>query len=772
MLNRIQTRMILSISLVMILFFTSTGLVFQMLNEQDKDALLMNIAGRQRMLSQKISKNAFLLMNEKSGITLDREAVLKELQSAGTLFENTLTGFEKGGTVTDTSGNQQVIEPLRAHESLVAEAMVIWSQMKPALNQIKSGGTSADYQIIYDLNNKILAKQDQLVNALQMNAEKKVSSTQAILTGSALLALIAFGATIILLRRFVIKPIAYIVEEMKQVAEGDYSVSVKPQATIELDFLAGSLNAIIERINLQAETSLRLSKGEIVSVSLAQHPNDLLSKAQNQLIENMDHLVKEIDRLATAVSLGNLSERSNINAYEGRWASLLGEINGLMDAVEEPISIAVAMGGKIADGQLLSNAEAQMASQYKGAFGILVSCIIDISNALNLLIGEVNRLTGEAQNGALDIRGEIRHLKGEYASVILGVNKTLDNVSQPIQEMITVLTAVSEGKFDTQMEGFYQGDHGLVKAAVNATILSLKMMINELVEQMNSMANCDFSKSIDHPYTGEWESLRIAFNRIIESISYTLGEVTTSSSQISQAADSLSRSSHELSQAATEQQASIGEIGRIIESSNQKIEENARSTNLVSGLIRAIEQKTVRSNERMDELETAMNSLIEGSHAMKQIIGVIDDIAFQTNLLALNAAVEAARAGQHGKGFAVVAGEVKNLAARSANSADETASLIDKSFNEIKNGREKTDLVADALREIRSDMEQITSMIKEIELASKEQLHMSSQVNAGIREISTATTISSTSAERTASASEELSGQVEVMRQLMNQYSI
>jgi methyl-accepting chemotaxis protein len=83
------------------------------------------------------------------------------------------------------------------------------------------------------------------------------------------------------------------------------------------------------------------------------------------------------------------------------------------------------------------------------------------------------------------------------------------------------------------------------------------------------------------------------------------------------------------------------------------------------------------ANLRLEQLRDAMKEIADSGAKISGIVKEIDAIAFQTNLLALNASIEAARAGAHGAGFAVVADEIRNLSARSAGSARNTAVLIE-----------------------------------------------------------------------------------------------
>jgi methyl-accepting chemotaxis protein len=134
--------------------------------------------------------------------------------------------------------------------------------------------------------------------------------------------------------------------------------------------------------------------------------------------------------------------------------------------------------------------------------------------------------------------------------------------------------------------------------------------------------------------------------------------------------------------------------------------------------------------------------------------------------------VEAARAGEHGKGFAVVAEEVRNLAGRSQIAAKETAELIKESGLRVDEGTKIAGSTSEALSAIVTNVNEVAKIITDIAISSKEQSESINQITLGLSQITKVVQNNSATSEETASASQELSSQSEIMRNLVSVFKL
>jgi methyl-accepting chemotaxis protein-2 (aspartate sensor receptor) len=154
-----------------------------------------------------------------------------------------------------------------------------------------------------------------------------------------------------------------------------------------------------------------------------------------------------------------------------------------------------------------------------------------------------------------------------------------------------------------------------------------------------------------------------------------------------------------------------------------------------------------------------MNSIKQSSGKIKDIIGVIDGIAFQTNILALNAAVEAARAGEQGRGFAVVASEVRNLAQRSAAAAREVKTLIEASTAQVDAGSRVVEQAGATMQDVLASAGQVTSIMARISAASSTQSGDIEGVNRAIGEMDQVTQQNAALVEQASNAAQAMQEQ-------------
>ena len=343
-------------------------------------------------------------------------------------------------------------------------------------------------------------------------------------------------------------------------------------------------------------------------------------------------------------------------------------------------------------------------------------------------------------------------------------------IARPIIENARIIAKfATTGDTDLKEENRWSNrrdEIGVMSRAFNdmITVLHKKAMTAKEIAGGNLAVGVSVLSPRDH--------LGMAFAQMVHDLNRILGRVNTAVNEVTGGSVQISSSSNLLSEGATRQAASIEEISASITELSGQTRTNAENAAAANSLAAETAEAAKDGQQQMDKLSQAMNQIRVNSQETQKVIKTIDDIAFQTNLLALNAAVEAARAGVHGKGFAVVAEEVRNLAARSAKAAAETADLIQNSNNQIVEGVNITELTVNALSKIADNVVQTSLTVQEIASASTEQAEGISQIGIGLEQIDSVTNQNTANAEEVAESSEQMSAQARMLQELVAHFRL
>ena len=284
---------------------------------------------------------------------------------------------------------------------------------------------------------------------------------------------------------------------------------------------------------------------------------------------------------------------------------------------------------------------------------------------------------------------------------ILVILRMARSISKPVKNVTNRMLGLSDGDLHTEVAHIRSGDElEIMTRTLADTVGSVNRYISDIHQVLSGVADGNLQIEPQVQYKGDFTLIRNSLVTILASMNKTISGFRAAAARLAQMAEELSGQSGQLHQASLEQNQAtevlVDEVTHVKEQLAGVIKSSDQTHTMTSKITRKVQE----ANTQMDALSNAMSNISSNAQEITSIAKAIDNIAFQTNILALNASVEAARAGSAGRGFAIVAEEVKELAGKSAQSAQNAMAIVANTKAVIQEGVELNASTAESLQAI------------------------------------------------------------------------
>lgn len=266
------------------------------------------------------------------------------------------------------------------------------------------------------------------------------------------------------------------------------------------------------------------------------------------------------------------------------------------------------------------------------------------------------------------------------------------------------------------------------------------------------------------------DALKLAIRKAADIAADTLGRVNAHAGQVTVGCQAIASAGGELSANSNQIKTAMTEITSGIDQIRTHADDNSGLAKQVVKLANAGRQSVERGYDDIGEMGVVMLNMQACGDKIVRIAKSIGDISFQTNLLALNASVEAARAGRHGKGFTIVAEEVRNLAGRSSQAAQETSTLMQETVKQVELASGVAGRINAIFAEMQTYIQESEELLTKITDASREQSGGIDHLSAALHEADHAARENMEHVDEVVKTANRLAGQTKQLRQLLGRF--
>jgi len=561
-------------------------------------------------------------------------------------------------------------------------------------------------------------------------------------------------------------------------------ISVVVIVTLLTLLLAKTVSTPIKRLGFIVS---EISKGNLeVNFDNTRFSKDEIGELAQNVYE-LDNTIKTIvgDLTTTHhkyLKVGDMYYQIDESKYQNSFKEMIGLVNGLTAQVTEDIKSMAEVLGHISQGDFDQKInEVDWVGDWAfmpRAFNQLTANLKSVSIEVNTMIAAI------AERGDLGFKIDCSKHEGDWRKIMEGLNSITNAIDEPIKVVNFVLHELKAGNFNLEKIDQRLIESGLAANVENYkgvfkdmlgtfedAIVETSSYIDEIKKILGQVADGNLHDVIQRQYAGSFEMIKTSVNSIVVRLNETVTDIAMVADGVSSGSMQLSESSMDLSEGVSRQMLAMQEMGEGISLVDMGAKDNSQNAQKAAQLALTSKANAEVSNSEMKHLLNAMERINESSSEISNIISTIEGIAFQTNLLALNASVEAARAGEHGRGFSVVADEVRSLAARSAEAAKQTASLIQESIDNVEDGKKAATDTAASLDKIVKNVVDVSDVINGIFESSTKQTGAISGINNDLQQISQVVQASAATSEETAAAAEELDAQVSILKEKLSFFS-